>query len=215
MPARTSADPADRPCLVGLTGGLASGKSTVAGLLRKRGIPVRDADVIVSELYRPGGGGSRVVREIFGESFLDDSGAVNRNALVRRIFSDPEAKSRLEEAVHGLVRKEIAGWLAGLETPIAVVEAALLVETGGAGNYDLLLVVFCGREEQRKRALARGMSPERADALLGHQLGDEARKAAADVLIDNSGSAEDLKLRVDEAWARVESLCEQLRNRIR
>lgn len=204
--------PAEKPpCLVGLTGGLASGKSSVAEIFRKRNIPIRDADGIVHRLYEAGQAGSRLVRELFGDSMFDESGAVNRRALATRIMRDEEAKTALEEAIHPLVRGEISNWARKESAPILVVEAALLIETGAASNYDLLIAVLCGRKEQRRRAIARGMPPEQVDAILDLQTTEEIRRRSADVIIDNSGKPEELAGAVDRAWTEVLGLCREIR----
>jgi len=204
-----SAEPG--PCLVGLTGGLASGKSTVAELFRQKGIPVRDADRIVHELYAPEGEGAHRVRGLFGPSMLDASGGVDRRELAARIMGDREAKSALEETIHPLVRQEIASWAAEEDAPILLVEAALLIETGSAAAYDVLLAVVCGSSEQRRRAIARGMAPEQADAILDMQVSDAIRKQAADLIIDNSGTRQELPASVDAARQRLVELCREKR----
>jgi len=194
-------------CLVGLTGGLASGKSTVANIFRRRNIPVRDADRIVHDLYQAGQEGARRVGELFGESMLDEVGAVNRPALATRILADREAQQKLEEAIHPLVRREIHLWAAGEERPVLIVEAALLIETGAAASYDLIIAVVCGRAEQRRRAIARGLAPEQVDAILDLQVSDEVRRSSADLLIDNSGAPDRLPKAVDALWEKIVRSC--------
>lgn len=197
-------------CLVGLTGGLASGKSTVAGLLSAQGIPVRDADRIVHDLYSPGGAGALFVAQRFGREMIDEGGAVDRKALAAVISMDEGARKELESAIHPLVREEIAEWVARQDSAIVVVEAALLIETGSAAGYDVLVGVCCGREEQRRRAKARGMALAQVDAILGLQVSDEIRRARADVIIENSGPREDLPAEAARAWDEVCRRCEAL-----
>ena len=203
---------ARRPCLVGLTGGLASGKTAVARLLEARGVPVLDADREVHRLYRPGAAGATVVRRLFGERVLAADGSVDREALARRVLADDAALARLNAAVHPLVRTAVEEWVSGLgrgeePPPVAVVEAALLVESEGRDAYDLLVVVWCQARQQLERALARGMAEERARAVLAAQLPIDAMRAAADVVIDNSGPPEALAAEVDRAWGKVLDLC--------
>jgi len=203
---------ARRPCLVGLTGGLASGKSAVARLLEARDVPVLDADREVHRLYRPGAAGTAVVARLFGDGVLAADGGVDRAALARRVFADAEALARLNAAVHPLVRAAVEDWVGGLAgsadpPPVAVVEAALLVESEGRGAYDLLVVVWCPARQQLERAVARGMSEERARAVLAAQLPFDAMRAAADVVIDNSGPPAALAAEVDRAWCEVLELC--------
>lgn len=198
------------PCTVGLTGGLASGKSTVAALLAGLGAEIFDADAAVRELYRPGGAGARDVAFLFGGVVLDADGGVDRVRLAERVLSDPEARRRLEGAIHPLVRTLVEAWVAGLEPhAVAVVEAALLVETGSWRRYDLLAVVFCTAEQQLERALARGVPAERARALLEAQRPPDELRALADVVIDNSGPPEALEAEVRQAWREITARCRE------
>ena len=197
----------DRTCSVGLTGGLASGKSTVAGLLRQRGVPVLDADAVVHGLYEAGGEGVALVADLFGDGVLKPDQSVDRKALAARVLGDTEALESLNRAIHPVVRDEIGRWLDTIEQPIAVVEAALLVETGSWRTYDLLMVVSCTREKQLERALARGVTELRARALLGAQASIDQKTALADVVVDNSGGPEQLKGELERAWAKVVERC--------
>jgi dephospho-CoA kinase len=157
----------DRCCAVGLTGGLASGKSTVARILADRGVAVLDADRIVHDLYQPGEAGTIVVAELFGLEMIAADRSVDRARLGQTVLGDATARRRLEAAVHPLVRARVAEWLAARPSDsIAVVEAALLVETGSWRDYDFLVVAMCSAEQQLERALARGVSDRRARALL-------------------------------------------------
>jgi dephospho-CoA kinase len=187
-----------RPFLVGLTGGLASGKSTVASLLAEAGCRVVDADRLVAELYRPGQPGAEAVRELFGPEALTPEGAVDPPKVAARVFRDPEARQRLEEVVHPLVRRrfrdiaETEGEAGG----IVVLEATLLVEAGYVPDFDWVVTVEAPREARLQRAVARGLSPEDARARLDAQGDGAARRAAAQRVIDNDGSLEDLRLKV-------------------
>ncbi len=201
-----------RPCTVGLTGGLASGKSTVARRLEALGAAVLDADRVVHGLYRPGGAGAAAVRELFGDGVLAPDGGVDRAALAARVGRDPEARRRLEAAVHPLVRERVAAWLAALaarpEPPaVAVVEAALLLETGAWRAYDLLAVVWCRPEQQLERAVARGMPEGLARDLLAAQLPLEEKRRLADVVVDNSGPPAALAAEVERAWREILARC--------
>ncbi len=203
---------APRPCVVGLTGGLASGKSTVARELARRGAEVLDADAVVHELYRPGAEGAAAVEKIFGPSVLDASGEVDRDALAARLQSDPAAVERLNAAVHPLVRRRVRNWIQELaardEPPrVAVVEATLMVESGSWRDHDLLVVVWCRPEQQLERAVARGMDPARARTLLALQMPLAAKRRLAQVVVDNSGPPEALPGRVEAAWREILSRC--------
>lgn len=203
---------APRPCTVGLTGGVASGKSTVATLLEARGAAVLDADGVVRSLYRPGEAGAKAVGELFGAGVLAADGGVDRGALGDLVLVDRDARRRLEGVIHPLVRERIAAWLDDQEAsnsppPLAVVEAALLVETGSYRAYDLLAVVWCPPERQLERGLARGMSLARVLALVAAQLPIDSKRALADVVVDNSGGRERLELEVGRAWGELLRLC--------
>jgi dephospho-CoA kinase len=197
---------------VGLTGGLASGKSTVAGILAERNIPVLDADVVVHDLYRPGGEGTAAVTRIFGAAVLDATGGVDRAILGGRVLRDRDLRLALERVIHPLVRQQIGRWIDERgPVAIAVVEAALLVETGSYRAYDVLLVAHCTGDQQLERALARGIPEKRARALLKAQRPIDEKRELADVVIDNSGPRDRLEDEVDRAWTEVTRLCGEKR----
>lgn len=196
-----------RPCTVGLTGGLASGKSSVAAALAELGAAVIDADTVVHELYAAGCEGARLVAEHFGADLLDRDGAVDRRALGQRVLADRQALDRLNAVVHPLVRAQIGRWLDAVTAPVAVVEAALLVETGAFRSYDLLAVVYCEPEQQMQRALDRGLVRERAEKILDAQLPLARKTEHADLVINNSGPAADLPAEVQRAWAEINEMC--------
>ena len=183
--------------LVGLTGGLASGKSTVAEWLRQAGFLVVDADRVVAELYAPGGRGAAAVRRLFGGGYLTAAGAVDRPQLAERVFADPEARRRLEAAVHPLVRerfREIAGAASG----VVVYEATLLVESGHSEHFDLVVSVEAPGEKRLRWAVARGMDEAAARERLAAQGDGAARRAGADRILANDGTLADLRRAVDE-----------------
>ncbi|MCB1056094.1 MAG: dephospho-CoA kinase [Acidobacteria bacterium] len=178
--------------LVGLTGGLASGKSTVARWLAELGCTVLDADRLVAELYRPGGEGARAVAELFGETFLDAEGAVDRPRVAERVFGDAEARGRLEAVVHPLVRRRFAE-LSGHAEGIWVYEATLLVEAGRADEFDLVVSVEADPELRLERAVARGLDEDSARARLAAQGDGELRRRRADLILDNDRGLEELR----------------------
>jgi dephospho-CoA kinase len=186
-----------RAIRVGLTGGLAGGKSTVAGWLRESGFLVVDADRLVADMYRPGGEGVDAVRDLLGSEMLDAEGGVDRARVAERVFSDPEARHALEKAIHPLVRKrfeEIAGPLQG----VVVLEATLLVEAGYGPMFDFIVTVEADAEERLRRAIARGMDEAAARARLVAQGDGRERKQAAHRVIDNCGGLPHLRRQVDE-----------------
>lgn len=188
--------------LVGLTGGLASGKSTVAGWLREAGFLVVDADRVVAELYVPGGRGAAAVRELFGAEYLTVEGAVDRPALARRVFADDEALRRLEEAVHPLVRERFAE-IARAADEVVVYEATLLVESGHCEHFDLAVTVEADEEHRLRWAIARGMDKASARSRLAAQGDGSQRRAGSDLVLDNDGTLDELRCRVDELVTRL------------
>ena len=187
---------------IGLTGGIGSGKSTVSRLLAERGALIVDADVIAREVVEPGTAGLAAVAEAFGREVLTADGSLDRPALATVVFGDPEARARLDGIVHPLVRAR-AGELAAGAPPDAVVvhDVPLLAETGQASSYDLVVVVEADPETRIARLVQRGLTAEDARARIAVQATDEERRAIADVLLDNSGSPDELAAQVDRLWA--------------
>jgi dephospho-CoA kinase len=197
--------------LVGLTGGLAGGKSTVAAMLRDAGCRVIDADRLVAELYRPGGAGTAAVAELFGPEMLAADGSVDRGRLGERVFADPAARRRLERAVHPLVRARFGEIAAEHEAEaggggaggIVVLEGTLLVEAGFADDFDLVVTVEADPEARIARAAARGMDEAEARRRLAAQGDGAVRRARADRVIANDGTIEELRAEVDELLAEL------------
>lgn len=197
---------------VGLTGGVASGKSTVSRVLARRGIPVIDADQISRELVAPGSDALREIVEAFGEGVLAPDGSLDRARLGGLVFSDEPRRRRLEEILHPRIRAEQDRRLRILEEEgitVAVVDAALMVESGGWKRFDLLVVVDCGEEDQVARLRRRGgLDEAAARARVRAQMPLSEKVRYADRVIDNRGSLEELE-------ARAEELAEWLRERAR
>ncbi|MEE8526630.1 MAG: dephospho-CoA kinase [Thermoanaerobaculia bacterium] len=188
--------------LVGLTGGLASGKSTVAGWLRQAGFAVVDADRVVAELYRPGARGAAAVAELFGKDYLTADGAVDRQRLAGLVFADPPARRRLEAAIHPLVRAHFAE-IAAATVGVAVYEATLLVDSGHSKRFDLVVSIEAPEAERLRWAVARGMDEGAAKARLAAQGDGAGRRAGADRIVANDGSLEELRLAVDDLVAEL------------
>ncbi|MEO8198790.1 MAG: dephospho-CoA kinase [Thermoanaerobaculia bacterium] len=194
---------------VGLTGGLASGKSTVAKLLADAGFQVVDADQVVAELYAPGQPGARAVSELFGANYLGKGGGVDKPRLARLAFSDDVARARLEAAIHPLVRAFFSRLASASApgTPI-VLEATRLVEAGYAPDFDLIVTVEGTPEVRLERAVARGLSRAEALERLAAQGDGAVRRKAAHKVIVNDGTPEELAV-------QVEALVNEIRDRAR
>lgn len=188
---------------LGLTGGLASGKSTVARLLAGLGATVVDADRLVAELYAPGAAGARAVAELFGPELLTIEGSVDKPALARRIFADPDARLRLEAVIHPLVRQRFED-LAERSQGVVVLEATLLLEAGYKPGFDRVVTIEADPERRLRRAIARGLPETEAKARLAAQGSGEARRAGADQVIWNDGDEEALAAAVKKLWQQVE-----------
>ena len=190
---------------IGLTGGIASGKSTVARILHDLGAAVFDADRIVAELYAPGAEGARAVASVFGSGVLDSGGAVSKPALARLAFSDPAARARLEAAIHPLVVEEIRRRFAEAErrgAPAAIAEASQILEGDYSGEFDRVVLVVAPEETRRARGADRGVAPEEIARRVAAQIDPREARALADDVIENSGTLADLKEEVAAAWAR-------------
>jgi dephospho-CoA kinase len=187
----------------GLTGGFASGKSAVAARFQARGVPVLDADQLARDVVTPGSEGLRAVAQAFGEDLVDSSGSLDRKELGSRIFADPEARRRLEAILHPRIQglmKERKGELEAKGELVACYEAPLLVEVGIADELRPLVVVTAPAREQLRRGKARdGLGDAAVRARLLSQLPLERKVAVADVVIDNSGSFEELTRQADAA----------------
>ncbi|MGY1779490.1 dephospho-CoA kinase [Geodermatophilus sp. SYSU D01036] len=186
---------------IGLTGGIGSGKSTVAALLAARGALVVDADRIAREVVEPGTPGLAAVVDAFGPEVLTPEGALDRPALAAVVFADPQARARLDGIVHPLVRaRALEVVQAAAEDAVVVQDVPLLVETGQAGAYDLVLVVEADLDTRVARLVLRGLTEDDARARIAAQATDEQRRAVADVVLDNSGAPEALAAQVERFW---------------
>jgi dephospho-CoA kinase len=190
---------------VGLTGGLASGKSTVSAMLRELGAVVIDADVLAREVVAPGTPGLQAVVASFGPEVLADDGSLDRASLGAIVFVDRSRRSALEGIVHPLVRARAAELEAAAPSGALVVhDIPLLVETGQADAFDAVIVVDVPEDVQVERAVHdRGWSEDEARSRLAAQAARAERLAAATHVIDNSGTFEDLRRRVAEVFAEL------------
>lgn len=187
-----------------MTGGLASGKSTVALLLAERGAYVFDADQIVSELYAPGGAGEAAARELFGTDVLGPDGRIDRARIAAVVFADPSRRHALEARIHPMVGAEIERRFARAQSAgarVAVAEASQLLEAATEGRYDRVVVVVAPEEERVRRWTGKGGDPDDARRRMSAQIRPEDARRRADDVIVNDGSLPDLARKVEALYA--------------
>jgi dephospho-CoA kinase len=192
---------------VGLTGGVASGKSTVSAMLRDLGAVVIDADLLAREVVAPGTDGLAEIMAVFGPEVLTADGELDRPAMGAIVFADEEARRKLEAIIHPRVRERGAQMEADAGPDAVVVhDIPLLAETGQASTFDAVVVVDAPVETQVERMVSlRGMSREEAEARIGAQASRDERLAVATHVIDNTGTLEDLRERVTEVFKLLQS----------
>ncbi len=192
--------------LVGLTGGLGAGKSTVARMLADRGAILVDADELARRALEPGSRAYRQVCDLFGDEVVTASGELDRAAIAAAVFSDPERRRALESIVHPEVFRMLAEAVEarrGTDDIIAF-DAPLIVETGFHDACDVVVVVTALEEERVARAVRdRGLTADQARARIGAQIGDAEREAVADVVIRNDGDVAQLEAQVDDLWEQL------------
>ncbi|MFZ2624368.1 MAG: dephospho-CoA kinase [Propionibacterium sp.] len=192
---------------VGLTGGIASGKSLVSAALRAHGAVVIDNDLLARQVVEPGTEGLASIARHFGPGVLDARGALDRQQLARIVFADPCALAELNAIVHPLVRQESAAIESRASARAVVVhDIPLLVESGQADDFDLLVVVDLPEDLQVGRLVDRdGLDLPGASSRIDAQASRRERLAVADVVIDNSGTRQHTLDQVDALWARLSS----------
>ncbi|MGJ9372069.1 dephospho-CoA kinase [Nesterenkonia sp. CF4.4] len=190
---------------VGLTGGIASGKSAVSKRLAEHGAIVIDADILAREALEPGTSGLEEVVETFGSGVLSDSGALDREALGQIVFADDDARAKLNAIVHPRVRDARNALRAQApEDAVVVEDIPLLVETGQADRFDVVVVVSAPAEQRLDRIVRdRNTNLEDAQARIDAQTSEAKRTAVADVVLDNSGTLEELHAQVDELYEKL------------
>ena len=189
---------------IGLTGGIGSGKSTVAKLLREKGAPVIDADQIAREIVEPGQPALAELAEAFGEDILDADGRLIRPALAAKAFASDEARALLNSITHPRIEARTAELFAKAEAeghPFAVWDMPLLVDNGHDKKMDFVVVVDVDKETRVERLVKfRGLDEQDARRRIAAQVPDEVRLAAADFVVDNNGNLPDLVPQVDKLW---------------
>ena len=197
--------------IIGLTGGIGSGKSTVAGCFAQHGVPVIDADQLARELVAPGSPALNEIIAIFGPNILLPDGSLDRSQLRQRVFADPDQKRRLEAILHPRVYTELRYRTQALRTPYCIWVVPLLLETGGTALVDRVLVVDAPESLQRQRVLTReGMNETTFDAILRSQANRAERLRAADDVIVNNSDLSQLQQQVTALHHRYQDLANAL-----
>ena len=194
---------------VGLTGGIACGKSTVAALMKELGCRVLEADKLAHALMEPGQPAYQEILQEFGKQILGADGRIDRKVLGEIVFREPDRLKRLNQIVHPRVIQEQDRQLAAWEREgvrVAVVEAALLIEAGYDRKVDRLVVAWCRPEQQRERLLSRGLTPEQIEQRIAAQMPLEEKRRPADDLIDCSGTLEETRRQVEELVRKLGQL---------
>ena len=198
--------------LVGLTGGIGSGKSTVGQLFAAHGAVVIDADQVAREVVEPGEPALDDIVARFGADVLDDDGRLDRPALAAIVFEDDEARRDLEAITHPRIGERILARIAEVagrehvdgEDHVVIVEHPLLIENGQHENYETLVVVLADEDVRLARLTGeRGMAEDDARARMRAQATDDQRRQAATHVVENNGSTADLQRRVDEVWTAL------------
>lgn len=192
---------------VGLTGNIASGKSTVARVWRRLGAPVIDADVLARRAVEPGSEGLRRIVETFGPGVLDETGRLDRAALRDIVFRDPEARAKLEAIVHpevGRLRREEEARLEAAGENIVVHDIPLLFEAGLEEEFDAIVLVDASERVRLERLVReRGLAEDEARRMIGAQMPSSEKRRRADYVIENEGTLEDLERAAEEVWREL------------
>ena len=193
----------DRPFLIGLTGNIGTGKSTVARMLAELGAETIDADRVAHQVMQAGGLAHATIVETFGPDVLAPDGEIDRARLGSRVFADPGALARLEAIVHPATLEAITGRIAAASSAVVVVEAIKLIEAGMAQGCDSVWVTTCRPEQQIRRIVsARGLSRAEAEQRVQAQPPQEEKIRHANVVIDTSGTLSWTRVQVQAAWER-------------
>lgn len=190
---------------VGLTGGIGSGKSAVAGMFAERGAVVLDSDRIVGELLKKGNAGYRETVKAFGKKILGGNGSIVKKRLAAIVFNDKDARKKLEEILHPLVvsrRREILDKLrrGKMKDAVVISEAALIFEAGTRGEFDRVVLVTAPEEARIKRLAAKGWTEEKVRERMRAQLGDDKKARLADFVVDNGGARARTEKQVEKIY---------------
>jgi dephospho-CoA kinase len=200
--------------IVGLTGGVASGKTTVSEVLREEGATLIDADQIARELVQPQTPAWQELVRVFGNEILDRDGSIHRQKLASLIFSNPRQRSLLNRILHPRIKEEISRRLKGIQQKdpeaIVVIDAPLLIETGGHREMDKVIVVVSTETQQIERLRRRNqLSEEQARAMLSSQMSLEEKTTVADYVICNEGSPEETRQKAKNVFKELKRIALQ------
>jgi len=196
--------------LIGLTGGIASGKSTVAKLLASYGAETIDADQVARDVVLPGSVGLQAVVNEFGAEVLSDSGELDRDLLGQIVFKEPEKRKALEQILHPLIKKRTTELLAASKSSVVVYAVPLLVEANVDYPFDMILTVEAGVENQVERIVrSRGLSEADAQRRIDAQASTAERSERADFVIDSSGTHAQLEQQIATLWPKIEQAAEK------
>ena len=189
---------------LGLSGGIGSGKSTVAKILSDLGAVVIDADVIAKEVLLPGTSGFESAVNTFGSTILDNEGNIDRKILAKRVFENPNELAKLEAIVHPAVIARVATIRESLpKTAVVVYDTPLMFEKQLQGQFDKVLMVVADSDLRRSRLVERGLDPADITARLANQATDEQRVTIADFVVENNGTYEQLQEQVAKVWQQL------------
>lgn len=184
---------------VGLTGGIGSGKSTVAAMFADLAVPMLDLDQLGRDVVLPGSAGLNDLIETFGDSFLQADGALNRSALAQHCFSDAAATAKLNAIVHPLIRQAEDQWFTQQQAPYVIIEASVLLESGADQRMDAVLVVMADEALRCQRVLARGdRNRQQFEAIVARQCNDDQRRDMANLIIENNRNSSNLENKIKE-----------------
>jgi dephospho-CoA kinase len=199
------------PLIIGLTGGIASGKTTAARFFARLGVQILDTDAIAHELTKPEGGAMDAIRQTFGDQFIAADGALKRSEMRTLVFSDSRARKKLEAILHPLIHSEVSRRVRSFTAPYGMVVVPLLLETNGyRGLIRRVLVVDCDEEDQVARAIGRtGLDEQMVRDIMATQLSRQERLRQADDVIRNQGDMRQLQLQVNDLHEKYLALALQ------
>ena len=199
----------DGKYIIGLTGGIGSGKSTVAEIFRKNGFFVIDADIVSREVVEPGSNVLSIIVEEFGNHVLDETGQLDRGRMAEIVFRNPEKRKILENLIHPAIIESIWSKVRNSDSKKVIISAPLLIESGININCDLVVVVTAPGELCLERAVKRdNLNRDHVESRIRSQMKDDERRAYADFLIENDSSLENLETIVNDLIARINKMIE-------